>query len=136
MPKAAGAPAPKHPGMPGAPNIVPGPTTEGRPGARWRALRSEKFSDVIVRETMEVASKTIRRIQPGEVCIQRGDTMQMESGLVRMQIEPDGGWVTVHARHIHGPTFLEEADAPQRPPAASDVRLRQSDAPAASAVRQ
>merc|ERR1719183_2603744 len=127
MPKAAGAPAPKHPGMPGAPNIVPGPTTEGRPGARWRALRSEKFSDVIVRETIEVASKTIRRIQPGEVCIQRGPTMQMETGLVRMQIEPDGGWVTVHARHIQGPTFLEEVqDVPDRPPPqpSADIRMR------------
>lgn len=101
------------------------PTSEGRPGARWRALRSEKFSDIIVRETMEVASKTLRRIQPGEVCVQRGSTVVIETGLVRMQIEPDGGWVTVHARNIQGPTFLEEADGPSDRPASYDIRLQQ-----------
>lgn len=92
---------------------------------RWHALKSKKFSDIIVRETMEVASHTLRRIQPGDICIQRGQTMQMENGLVRMQIEPDGGWVTVHARNIQGPTFLEEADQ-QRPPPSPDMRAQQS----------
>lgn len=105
------------------------PASEGRPGARWRALRSEKFNDIIVRETMEVASKTLRRIQPGEVCIQRGATVMIETGLVRMQIEPDGGWVTVHARNIQGPTFLEEADAPSDRPASFDIRLQQQAGP-------
>lgn len=98
---------------------------------RWRALQSKKFTDIIVRATMEVGSDTLRRIQPGDVAIQRGQTMLMENGLVRMQIEPDGGWVTVHARNIQGPTFLEEADAPspQRQPAAADVRLQQPKSP-------
>ncbi|CAE7661352.1 unnamed protein product [Symbiodinium sp. CCMP2592] len=35
-------------------------------------------------------------------------TIMLPNGLVRMPVEPDG-WVTVHARHINGPTFLSEA---------------------------
>lgn len=120
--------APAVPKQSGPP-VSATPTSEGRPGARWRTLRSEKFNDIIVRETMEVASKTLRHINPGEVCVQRGQTMQMESGLVRMQIEPDGGWVTVHARNIQGPTFLEEIDGPSAAlQPSTDIRMRQADA--------
>lgn len=79
---------------------------------RWIALESNsisQFGEIIVRATMEVGSAVLKRLQPREVCIQRGQTMLLQSGLVRMQIEPEGGWVTVHARNIGGPTLLATA---------------------------
>eukprot|EP00927_Polykrikos_kofoidii_P029439 TRINITY_DN25467_c1_g1_i1.p1 TRINITY_DN25467_c1_g1~~TRINITY_DN25467_c1_g1_i1.p1 ORF type:complete len:357 (-),score=80.47 TRINITY_DN25467_c1_g1_i1:104-1063(-) len=86
---------------------------EGFPGQRWRVLRSKAFSDVIARETEEVTSPEVRRIMPGEVVQQRGLSMELASGLVRMPIEPTG-WVTLHARVMGGPTFLiEEGNARQ-----------------------
>ena len=41
-----------------------------------------------------------------------------QSGVVRMPIEPEG-WITVHARAVNGPTFLEmlpEAPGPTEQP--------------------
>lgn len=83
--------------------------SEGRTGQMWKVLQSKEFCDVIVRETQEVASQELRRIMPNEVCMQRGPTVVISTGLVRMPISPEG-WVTVHARAIGGPTFLEEVD--------------------------
>jgi len=71
-------------------------------------LKSNHFSDVIVRASQEVTSRELRRLNPGEVLTQRDRTIMLPNGLVRMPVEPDG-WVTVHARHINGPTFLSEA---------------------------
>lgn len=79
------------------------------PVKNWRVIQSKDFMDVIVRKTQEVSSEEIRRIVPGTVVKQQGETMTLSSGLVRMPIEPDG-WVTVHARNIGGPVFLEEVD--------------------------
>jgi len=81
-------------------------------GQQWRVLTSKDFCDVIVRETQEVTSRELRRIQPSEVCVQRGTTVELANRLVRMPIHPDG-WVTVHARHIGGPTFMEEVNLPR-----------------------
>merc|ERR1712012_65342 len=80
---------------------------EGRPGQRWRVLQSPEFLDVIVRSTEDVSSRELRRHQPNEILVQRDVTVELPTGLVRMPIMPDG-WVTVHARHIGGPTFMEE----------------------------
>lgn len=80
---------------------------EGCPGRVWIVLHSPHFKDVIVRASQEVTSKELRRIMPGETCFQRDYTVTLPTGLVRMPVEPDG-WVTVHARHINGPTFLSE----------------------------
>eukprot|EP00428_Durinskia_dybowskii_P018311 CAMPEP_0170211566 /NCGR_PEP_ID=MMETSP0116_2-20130129/5399_1 /TAXON_ID=400756 /ORGANISM="Durinskia baltica, Strain CSIRO CS-38" /LENGTH=863 /DNA_ID=CAMNT_0010462101 /DNA_START=37 /DNA_END=2629 /DNA_ORIENTATION=- len=88
---------------------------EGRPGQVWRVLASKEFADVIVRETQEVGSRELRRHLPGDTCTQRGMTITLPSGLVRMPVQPDG-WVTVHARHIGGPTFLEEIGGATVPP--------------------
>jgi len=85
---------------------------EGSVGQHWRVLQSKDFCDVIVRETQEVTSRELRRIQPSEVCVQRGTTVELANRLVRMPIHPDG-WVTVHARHIGGPTFMEEVNVPR-----------------------
>lgn len=85
---------------------------DGFPGQRWKVLASKDFCDVIVRETEEVSSKEMRRILPNDFCVQRGPTLELPNGLVRMPVHPDG-WVTVHARHIGGPTFMEEEDGGQ-----------------------
>lgn len=91
------------------------PSPDGHAGARWRVLHSDKFQDVIVRETIEVSSREVRRVCPGEEVLQRGGSVRVSSGLVRMPIEPTG-WVTMHARHIGGPSFLEEVSRPAPPP--------------------
>jgi len=80
--------------------------SEGHIGAMWRVLRSENFEDVLVREAKEVTGAVLRRVQPDEILEQRGPTFENESGLVRMPVAPKG-WVTVHARNICGPTFME-----------------------------
>ncbi|CAE7923082.1 sec14 [Symbiodinium sp. KB8] len=85
-----------------------GGAPEGRPGQVWVVLKSNHFHDVIVRASQEVTSRELRRLNPGEVLTQRDMTIMLPNGLVRMPVEPDG-WVTVHARHINGPTFLSEA---------------------------
>lgn len=74
---------------------------------QWRVLQSKDFTDVIVRESKEVQSKLLKNMTPGQVVTQRGASQRLASGLVRMPIEPEG-WVTVHARYIGGPTFMEE----------------------------
>ena len=38
--------------------------------------------------------------------------VKSQSGVVRMPIDPTG-WVSVHARSINGPTFLEMIQEPQ-----------------------
>lgn len=70
-------------------------------------LQSPGVPDVIVREAQEVGSRELRRHQPNEILIQRAATVELPNGLVRMPVLPDG-WVTVHARNLGGPTFLEE----------------------------
>jgi len=107
---------PKQPPQPPAPKqqrkqpeISPGSTApEGSRGAIWVVMKSQHFSHVIVRATQEVTSPELRRVLPGEAVTQRDLTETLPNGLVRMPVEPDG-WVTVHARHINGPTFLAEA---------------------------
>lgn len=78
----------------------------GWPGARWRVLRTREFNDVIVREACEVTSKELRRINPDEVCTQKGDCVRLDNGVLRMPIHPMG-WATVNAKEIGGPVFLE-----------------------------
>lgn len=102
--------------------------SEGSAGQMWIVRKSPQFQDVIVRDSQEVTSKELRRILPNETCIQRGDTITLPNGLVRMPVRP-AGWVTVHARHINGPTFLEEVKdvtggliARDRPPPYQDSR--------------
>lgn len=80
--------------------------SEGRIGAIWRVLKSDNFEDVLVREAKEVTGAVVRRVQPDELLEQKGATIENESGLVRMPVAPRG-WVTVHARNINGPTFME-----------------------------
>mmetsp|Transcript_35267 Transcript_35267/g.56738 ORF Transcript_35267/g.56738 Transcript_35267/m.56738 type:complete len:309 (-) Transcript_35267:149-1075(-) len=121
-------PAPQLPGPGGA-------KPEGRPGQVWVVAHSPHFTDVIVRASQEVTSKEVRRVLPGEVCSQRDMTITLPSGLVRMPIQPDG-WVTVHARHINGPTFLTEAPEPAppqhgRPGAVLSRTLRAGEGPGA-----
>eukprot|EP00929_Paragymnodinium_shiwhaense_P023764 TRINITY_DN147_c0_g1_i1.p1 TRINITY_DN147_c0_g1~~TRINITY_DN147_c0_g1_i1.p1 ORF type:complete len:1033 (-),score=271.57 TRINITY_DN147_c0_g1_i1:251-3349(-) len=93
----------------------PSHKSEGFPGCRWKIEQSRDFVDVIVRADMDVSSPEIRRIKPNETVVQRGQTAELTTGLVRMPIEPQG-WVTVHARIVAGPTFMrpmDEAPGPQ-----------------------
>lgn len=64
----------------------------------------------VVRETEDVTSKILRHIVPNEVVIQRGMSVEVSGGLVRIPVQPEG-WTTVHARKIGGPTFLEQDGA-------------------------
>ncbi|CAE7771232.1 unnamed protein product [Symbiodinium microadriaticum] len=98
----------KQPSPPARAPPAGGGAPEGRPGQVWVVLKSNHFHDVIVRASQEVTSRELRRLNPGEVLTQRDMTIMLPNGLVRMPVEPDG-WVTVHARHINGPTFLSEA---------------------------
>jgi len=92
-------------GYPAAPSRPGARQPEGGPGQSWRVLYSDRFYGAIVREGVEVSSKELHVIPPAEVCIQRGPVVELPDGIVRMPIEPDG-WVTVHARHVDGPTFM------------------------------
>eukprot|EP00392_Amoebophrya_sp_AT5.2_P009996 g10027.t1 len=90
--------------------LVPEPTpeeTSGTKGTKWRVrVGCKDFADAIVREKADMSSNEVRRLVPGDVCVQNGETLRVDPGVVRMPIEPMG-WVTVHARAIGGPTFLE-----------------------------
>lgn len=118
MPKQSRAPQPPpKPAPRKQTELSPGSTApEGRPGQIWVVMKSPHFSHVIVRASQEVTSRELRRVLPGEAVTQRDMTETLPNGLVRMPVEPDG-WVTVHARHINGPSFLSEVnpDVPQRP---------------------
>lgn len=89
------------------------PSLAGNPGyvgARWVARDSPDYPFVIVRATHDVQSGEIERLMPGDSCVQNGDMSTLESGVVRMPIKPEG-WVSVHARLLNGPTFLDLATA-------------------------
>lgn len=78
-----------------------------RANLMWRVRTDAlEFKDAIVRAKVEMSSAETRRLLPGDTCVQRGAMVRVDPGVVRMPIEPDG-WVTVHARIIGGPTFLE-----------------------------
>jgi len=91
-----------NPGLGGNPGYV---------GARWTARESSDYPFVIIRETKDVQSAEIGRFEPGQSCIQAGEMTTLESGVVRMPIKPEG-WVSVHARLLNGPTFLDLAAEP------------------------
>ena len=55
----------------------------------------------------------------GDTCIQAGPMVKDQSGVVRMPIDPTG-WVSVHARALNGPTFLEMIQEPQPAPVQSE----------------
>lgn len=65
-------------------------------------------ANVTVRRTADTKSAEVRKLQPGDVCVQEGPMMRQEPGIVRMPVRD--GFVTVHARFVGGPTFLEMAD--------------------------
>lgn len=84
-----------------------GEEKEGKRGRVWRVKTdSRDFQDAIVREGADMSSQEIRRLIPGNTCVQSGPMVCVDPGVVRMPILPKG-WVTVHARSIGGPTFLE-----------------------------
>lgn len=78
-------------------------TEEGHIGQHW-AVRD---TGIIVRQTAALDSDEIRFIGPKHFTFitQRGPTVTLPSGIVRMPIEPEG-WVTLHAHAIGGPTLL------------------------------
>lgn len=79
----------------------------GSAGKQWKVREGSKdFADAIVREAAEMSSMEIKRLVPGDRCVQAGPMRRVDPGVVRMPIKPSG-WVTVHARQIGGPTFLE-----------------------------
>jgi len=78
----------------------------GKQGLRWKACELDDYPFVIIRETKDVASEEKGRLVPNQICVQAGEMIILESGVVRMPIYPEG-WVSVHARLLNGPTFLE-----------------------------
>ncbi len=85
------------------------PTTLAPLIANWYMSFNENVNEINqVREAADMSSLETRRLLPGDTCVQAGETIRVDPGVVRMPIEPDG-WVTVHARAIGGPTFLELA---------------------------
>ena len=78
-------------------------TEEGHIGQQWAVRKI----GVIVRQTEDLDGDEIRFIGPEDpvVITQRGPTVTLPCGIVRMPIEPEG-WVTLHAHAIGGPTLL------------------------------
>mmetsp|Transcript_36642 Transcript_36642/g.80290 ORF Transcript_36642/g.80290 Transcript_36642/m.80290 type:complete len:1045 (-) Transcript_36642:149-3283(-) len=113
----------------------PSEPSEGYKGQTWRVLVSTDFRDVIVRKSFEVSSPVLKHIKPTEECTQRGPTVRTSTGLVRMPVEPDG-WVTVHARAIKGPTFLEESGPPGPQPPQYPKHTPQSKQPIGQSPQQ
>jgi len=91
------------------------PAIAGNPGyagAQWKVRECDDFQYVIIRKGKDVLSAETQRLLPNDICVQDGPMETLESGVVRMPIrDPTGanpeGWVTVHARLLNGPTFLD-----------------------------
>lgn len=104
----------------------------------WRVRKSQgEFNDAIVRADADMSSKEVKRMLPGDWCMQTGPTVRVDPGVVRMPIGPapgeeegdeqEVGWVTVHARIIGGPTFLElvpKEEVERRDKAAKEEAMR------------
>jgi hypothetical protein len=95
--------------------LPPGNELSGQKGCVWRVRTDPVVTNAVVRESADLRSPEKKQLLPGDTCIQAGPMVKDQSGVVRMPIDPTG-WVSVHARALNGPTFLEMIQEPQPAP--------------------